>query len=758
MVEDLSSDAELIKHEVKKSGIEFVEQIVETREDYIQAIQNFNPDIILSDYSLPHFDGMQALLIRKEVAPSTPFILVTGTINEETAVEVMKAGADDYLIKEHISRLGEAIKTAIEKREIIRLKNIAEEKVKILLRAVEQNPVSIMITNIKGDIEYVNPKFTQLTGYRLEEVLGKNPRLLKSGKTTAEEYKRLWEAITSGSEWHGEFQNLKKNGEIYFESATISPITDEKGNITNFVAVKEDITEKKEIDKRVKLLAHSLESISDCVSITDNGNIILYVNEAFLQTYGYAERELIGKHISIVRPPDMEVEPTREILQETNKGGWRGELVNRKKDGSLFPILLSTSLIKDENENAIAFIGVAIDITERKKLLDDLVIAKEKAEENDRLKTAFLHNISHEIRTPMNAIVGFSEFLSEPGLPPEKQRHYVDIIIQSSNQLLSTITDIISISTIEAGQEKIHEKEVNLNAVCNLVNEQFLAKAQSQDVNLLCKTTLADNEASIITDEIKLNQILTNLIGNALKFTKQGRVDFGYAVKGDQLEFYVKDTGIGIPPEMHNEIFNCFRQVETTTTRQYSGSGLGLSISKAYIELLGGKIWLTSEPEKGSAFYFTIPFKPAISKSSADMQSALGLKIDQKKARTFLIAEDQDSNFMVLKELLSALNVNIIRALNGIEAIEICKNQPIDLILMDIKMPMMDGYEATKRIKEFLPNIPIIAQTAYTMNEEKERALQAGCDNYLTKPFKKADLLALVNQYGGEDTNLKIAK
>jgi CheY-like chemotaxis protein len=209
---------------------------------------------------------------------------------------------------------------------------------------------------------------------------------------------------------------------------------------------------------------------------------------------------------------------------------------------------------------------------------------------------------------------------------------------------------------------------------------------------------------------------------------------------------------------MHNEIFNCFRQVETTTTRQYSGSGLGLSISKAYIELLGGRIWLTSEPEKGSAFYFTIPFKPAISKSSADMQSALGLKIDQKKARTFLIAEDQDSNFMVLKELLSALNVNIIRALNGIEAIEICKNQPIDLILMDIKMPMMDGYEATKRIKEFLPNIPIIAQTAYTMNEEKERALQAGCDNYLTKPFKKADLLALVNQYGGEDTNLKIAK
>jgi len=1000
MLEDLPSDAELIKHEIKKSGIQFIDQIVETREGFIQAIQNFNPDVILSDYSLPNFNGMQALVIRAELAPSTPFILVTGSINEETAVEVMKFGADDYLIKEHIVRLGEAIRTAIEKKEIIHLKNVAEEKLKVLQRAVEQNPASIIITNIKGEIEYVNPKFTQLTGYSLDDALGQNPRILKSGTTTPEEYKRLWEVITSGNEWHGEFRNRKKNGEFYYESASISPITDEKGNITHFLAVKEDITErkqveealsksqkefqnyfnsssvglsvtspdkiwievnqklcdlfgytkeeligltweklshpedlsanlelfqqaldgkiasyeiekrfirkngsiayvilsvvcehnkdgsvhhflssyiditrrkqseeqiktlskaieqsptsiiitnaegkiefvnakftslmqysledvkgknprifnpghapadmfqtmwetlqagsiwqvesmnrkkdglsfrenviisplmddygrisnyiiisediteKKEIDKKLKLLAHSLESIGECVSITDTDDIIFYVNESFQQTYGYTENELIGKHISMLRPLGMEAEYALTIFQETRNGGWRGELVNRRKDGTLFPILLSTSLIKDENDITISLIGVAIDITERKKLLDDLVNAKVKAEESDRLKTAFLHNISHEIRTPMNAIVGFSEFLTEPDLSIEKRNHFIDIIVQSSDQLLSIITDIISISTIEAGQEKIREKEVNINRICNLINDQFQARAQSLNVDLHYNTGLADNEANFITDETKLIQILTNLVGNALKFTKQGSVDFRYEVKGNQLEFYVKDTGIGIPPEMHNEIFNRFRQVETTSARQFGGSGLGLSISKAYVELLGGKIWLTSEPEKGSTFYFTLPLKAANSQIASAKQSAEDLKVDLKKLKTILIAEDQDSNFQLLEELLSGLNVNIVRAINGLEAVEISKIKPINLILMDIKMPEMDGYEATKLIKEFSPNIPIIAQTAYAMNEEMEKALQAGCDSCIIKPFKKIDLLAIIKKYGEID-------
>ena len=245
MVEDNPLDAELIKRELKKDGIPFVDRLVETKEAFHKAIQEFKPDLILSDYSLPTFDGMQALYIRQETIPEIPFILVTGTINEETAVEVMKAGADDYILKGHITRIGTAIKAALEKKETIRLKKEADEQLRILSRAVDQNPASILITDTKGNIEYVNQKFTQVTGYDFKEVMGKNPRILKSGVTSKEEYKNLWETIIVGKEWQGEFQDRKKNGDIYYESALIAPIANDEGVITHFLAVKEDITERK---------------------------------------------------------------------------------------------------------------------------------------------------------------------------------------------------------------------------------------------------------------------------------------------------------------------------------------------------------------------------------------------------------------------------------------------------------------------------------------------------------------------------------
>jgi PAS domain S-box-containing protein len=626
IVEDSLSDAELISYEIKKSGIRFIEHLVSTREEYLKALHDFNPDIILSDYALPAFTGMQALMLRQQLAPSIPFILVTGSINEETAVEVMKAGADDYVIKEHITRIGTAIKTAFEKRDIIRSKEKAEEKLRILSRAIEQNPASIIITSVEGFIEYVNPKFTTLTGYTPDEVYGQNPRILKSGNTTREEYHQLWKMITSGGEWHGEFTNCKKNGEIYFESASICPITNDNGKITHFLAVKEDITEKK-------------------------------------------------------------------------------------------------------------------------KMLNDIVMAKEKAAESDRLKTAFLHNISHEIRTPMNAIVGFSEILNEPGLPPDKRRFFTDIIIQSSNQLLSIITDIINIATIEAGQEKIHEERVDLNSMCEYILEQFISVSQDKNIALNYTTSLEGEDAIVFTDGTKLKQILTNLVGNALKFTQQGHIRFGYTVNNNFLEFYTEDTGIGISPDLHEEVFQRFRQVEYSATRHFGGAGLGLSISKAYIELLGGKIWVNSEPNKGSVFHFIIPLKKAEGSSLTDAQSPEPVLNEMNQQLIILIAEDNDSNFLLLKEMLSDFKIDILRARDGFEAIEVFKSAAIDLVLMDIKMPGMDGYQATKQIKEISPAIPVIAQTAYTLSKEKEKALLSGCDDYITKPIKKAELITLLNKH-----------
>lgn len=252
------------------------------------------------------------------------------------------------------------------------------------------------------------------------------------------------------------------------------------------------------------------------------------------------------------------------------------------------------------------------------------------------------------------------------------------------------------------------------------------------------------DRAYIITDATKLTQILTNLIGNSLKFTQQGFVNIGYTVIDSQLEFYIKDSGMGIASDMQEVIFNRFRQIETTDARNFGGSGLGLSISKAYVEMLGGKMWLTSELGKGSEFYFTIPYKNTSPKKLPDIPSIKGLSFEFNTTKTLLIAEDEDSNFLLLKEMLSGFGINIIRAVNGLEAVELCKNSHIDLTLMDLKMPLMDGYEATIRIKEFKPDLSIIAQTAYSTKADRKRALACGCSDFISKPLKRELLLSKI--------------
>ncbi|TLU83359.1 MAG: PAS domain S-box protein [Chlorobium sp.] len=366
-------------------------------------------------------------------------------------------------------------------------RNKAEMALKKMSVAVEQSPSMVVITDLEGNIEYVNPMFTDLTGYTAEEAKGKNPRILQSGLMPKSVYEDLWKTILDGKIWRGELQNKKKNGELFWERAVISAIRNTEGVIINFVAVKEEITEQK-------------------------------------------------------------------------------------------------------------------------KMMDALIAAKEKAEENDRLKSAFLANISHEIRTPMNGILGFSELLKEPQLSGEKQAEYIDLMQQSGQRMLNLINDLIDISRIEAGETMVQVAETQVNEILHNVCSFFKLQTKAKGLHLNCKAGLSDSESVIISDKKKIHQILINLVQNAIKFTRTGSITVSYTRNASMLVFSVSDTGIGIPDDMKNRIFDRFLQVDNTLTRAHEGSGLGLCISKAYVEMLGGNISVESEKGKGCTFIFTIPY------------------------------------------------------------------------------------------------------------------------------------------------------
>ncbi len=420
---------------------------------------------------------------------------------------------------------------------------------------------------------------------------------------------------------------------------------------------------------------------------------------------------------------------------------------------------------------AIRIVGTHTDITEKhiaeeelqqyqnqleekvKERTIELQEAKEKAEESDRLKSSFLANMSHEIRTPMNAIIGFSDLLTDPDINDHQKQEIIKHINKSSNTLVYLIDDIIDIAKIEAGQLKINKSECNINQiladVCNSFSESHNLKSKDS-VQLKLMKGIQNDNFTIHTDPIRFQQILINLIGNGLKYTENGFVECGYMVKTENnnshLEFYVKDTGIGIQKDKHEEIFNRFSKVEDDKTKLYRGTGLGLAITKNLVEMLDGKIWLESKENIGSIFYFSIPVVEFKGLHTPESEKDYSLK--DWRNNTILIAEDEDSNYRVLQMALKRTNINILRAENGKQAVEICRsNKNINLVLMDIKMPELNGLEATREIKKVRPELPIIAQTAYAMQEDEEKTKNAGCVDYLSKPIKTKVLISTLNKY-----------
>jgi len=388
---------------------------------------------------------------------------------------------------------------------------------------------------------------------------------------------------------------------------------------------------------------------------------------------------------------------------------------------------------------------------QRTKATQNLRAALTKAEESDRLKSAFLANMSHEIRTPMNGILGFSELLDDTSIPPDEKRCFINIIKTNGQHLLSIINDIIDISKIDSNQLKITNVNFNLN---HLLDELFITyqneivQKGKTEIALQLDKALPDAQCQIISDNIRLRQILFNLISNSLKFTNSGFIRFGYSLSENNLQFFVSDTGKGIAKDKQSIIFERFRQEEETHTRQFGGTGLGLSISKALIELMGGKIWLNSEEGEGSTFYFTTPYTPFVAQPEPSREKSHQKNDFDFSGKTILAADDVQVNLDLISVYLKKTNASLLFANNGKETLEICKNNPaVDLVLMDIQMPVMNGYEATREIRKFNKDLPVIAFTAYVFSDDKGMCIEAGCNDFIPKPMDRNLLLKTLNKY-----------
>ncbi|MCK5028283.1 MAG: PAS domain-containing protein [Bacteroidales bacterium] len=573
------------------------------------------------------------------------------------------------------------------------------------------------------------------------------------------------------SEFHTEFRIKNKKGKwVWFMSKGKAVEFNKKGDPLRVVGLLKDIQRDKELLLKLKSSEENFlqlsENINDAFWLRTLDQRILFANPAcvkivgkdFLRVFQDFEhyktwihpedrKRIIKIRENNLKFPDKNYHYEHRIIGPNNEVRW---------------VWIRTFPVFDEKGEVYRRAGIASDITEQKKLISDLLLAKEKAEESDNLKSAFLANMSHEIRTPMNGILGFAELLKEESITEKEKEEYLKIINSNGKQLLSLINDIIDVAKIEATQITINKSFTELNPLLKETYQLFTKeqkRLKKQDIRLELKIPFDDNN-KILTDVIRLQQILNNLLSNAFKFTKTGSISFGYEIINNNgsayYQFFVADTGIGIDKNMQGYIFERFGQVLTKNLQNKQGTGLGLAISKGLIELLGGKIWLESSPENtpegisgSSIFYFTIPINQET--NTDDLTNEI-LK-PKKEMKTLddlniLVVEDDRDNLEFLSRLLAKHGANVVAANSGEEAIKIIKsNNQIQIVLMDIRLPDIDGFETTKIIKKLKPSLPVIAQTAYAMYNDREKCLENGCDDYISKPLDKDILIKKINQY-----------
>ena len=534
------------------------------------------------------------------------------------------------------------------------------------------------------------------------------------------------------------------------------PILDDEGNITGTGGYQEDITNLSKSLQELHMEKDYLEALIDnipfYICFTDRHHRYIRINKMMAKLLRVSlPEDAAGKRnddFFTKRVARKMLDEDRTII-ETGKPILNKIIYFEDEGVDGFWMESNKIPIKDERGVITMIVGIYKDVSAMMKIETELKAARDRAEESDRLKTSFLANMSHEIRTPMNGILGFANLLRDPGLDEEQKDFYLKHISQSSNQLLNIIDDIIDISKIESGQLKISNKPVRINVILDDIYSSFFHRIRGdapreKRVAFYLKKAEQSRDFTIVTDDFRLRQIFNNLIGNAIKFTQEGHITFGYNIRNNRyIEFYVSDSGLGIPEDKLGIIFDRFGQADQDNSQPYSGTGLGLPISKNLVKLMGGEMWVESRKHSGTTFFFTLPL--VVEKAVEEPRALLSNKDYKWTGKRILVAEDETMNWFFIREMLGKTGAEILRAKDGKEAIAMARRKKPDVILMDLKMPEINGIEATRKIRSFNKRIPIIAQTAFVMAEEKEESLKVGCNHFVTKPLDRTVIMELID-------------
>jgi PAS domain S-box-containing protein len=662
--------------------------------------------------------------------------------------------------------------------EDITYRKESEKNLKKLSQAVEQSPVSVIITDPEGTIEYVNPRFCQVTGYSRAEAIGQNPRILKSERNPPETFKKMWETISSGKEWRGQLVNTKKNGDQYWESVSISPILSEDGSIQHYLAVKEDISLRKKIEEELArksiLMDAMIDSPRDIIifSLDTEYRYTAFNKAHFLEMKRVYQVEIEAGMSMLDGISDLEI---RQLVKNNLDRVLNGETyteIQQQADSHIF-YEFNWGVVRNNKQKVVGLSAFIRNISELKKLelelknrvreqdeaqsamlnmMEDLDDEKGKAEEATKAKSDFLANMSHEIRTPMNAIMGLTHLCLQTDLS-DKQTDYLTKVHTSATSLLGLINDILDFSKIEAGKLEMESIEFDLDEVLNNISILVANKAQDKGLELLFKVP-AEVPRFLTGDPLRLGQVLINLANNAVKFTESGEIVISVDLlqKTDQkasLRFTVRDTGIGLNDEQIEKLFRSFSQADTSITRKYGGTGLGLTISKRLVELMNGAIHVESEPGKGSSFIFNAEFEYQTGREKNKI-----VTIPDLKGTRTLVVDDNATSREIFNSMLKQFHFEVSLSKSGKEAIQIIKeaDPPFEMVLMDWKMPGMDGIEAAKEIREKVDpaNQPkIILATAFDREDARQEAGSISLDGFLNKPVTPSHLYdAILNAFG----------